>query len=388
MPTRLCIIDQGEIFGGAECFALDLIRMLPKDIYEIHVCISKNAHPTYKKALEELHSVKVHEMTIPQLKPLSLIKIVYFLRSCFSLWNIVRKTKANVLYTNTVRAHIVGSMVSLMRHIPLVWVLHDFTFPKTFMKPLIRIPRKVIGVSEVVLEYVQDTCGHAWDDKLAIIPNGVSIEKVLVPAIETLRDNDGKSFTFEEGKRYIGIIGRIDIWKGQDVFLKAAKILNENYPQHEHIEFLVIGGITATNQERKDYAESLLSFVKDNDVHNVRFLGHQDIENVLPRLHMLVQASTAPEPFGRTVIEAFQAGIPVVAANIGALKSIVTFGQNGLSFESGNAQDLAQKIALLLEDKHLYNTVKVNAERDVRAKYSMQRVLDMFMEVLQTTIVK
>ncbi|MFN7160930.1 MAG: glycosyltransferase family 4 protein [Candidatus Gracilibacteria bacterium] len=388
MPIRLCIIDQGEIFGGAECFALDLIRMLPKDVYEVHVCISKNAHSTYKQALEEMHFVKVHEITIPQLRPLSLPKIFQFVQSCFSLFQILRKTKAQIIYTNTVRAHLVGSVVSLLRNTPLIWVLHDFTFPKAFIKRLIFIPKKVIGVSEVVLEYVQDTCGQRWDDKFVVIPNGVTIEKVLTPSLETLSDLEKKPFIFEDSKRYIGIIGRIDVWKGQDIFLKAAKILKEQYPQHEHLEFVVVGGITATDKERKQYAENLQTYAKENELSNVTFLGHQDIENILPRLHILIQASTAPEPFGRTVIEAFQAGIPVVAANIGALKSIVAYGQNGLSFEPGNPQDLAQKIALLLEDKHLYNTVKVNAERDVRAKYSMQRVLDMFIEVLQTISVK
>lgn len=388
MPKRICIIDQGEIFGGAECFALDIIRMLPKDEFEVHVCISKNAHTTYRSALQEIYGVTVHEITIPQLKPISIKTVFQFLHSCISFWNILRKTKAEVLYTNTIRAHIVGSVVSLMTRVPMIWIVHDFTFPRVFMKSLIRIPRRVVGVSEVVLEYIRDCCGERWNSKLVVIPNGVVIEKNLTPTLTVLQDIDQHSFQFEEGKKYIGIIGRIDIWKGQDIFLKAVKYLKEQYSEQENVEFVIIGGVTDTDDDRREYAKSIRMYAEKEVLDNVRFLGHQKLENVLPRLYLLIQSSTAPEPFGRTVIEAFQAGIPVIASNIGALKTIITYGHNGLTFEAGNPQDLAQKIALLIEDKHLYNTLKVNAERDVRAKYSMQRVLEMFMEVIQGVISK
>lgn len=79
----------------------------------------------------------------------------------------------------------------------------------------------------------------------------------------------------------------------------------------------------------------------------VSFLGYLDKEALRRELRQAlftVAPSICPETFGLSVLEAFAAGKPVVASNIGALPELVKDGQTGLLARPGDAADLAAKM--------------------------------------------
>lgn len=54
--------------------------------------------------------------------------------------------------------------------------------------------------------------------------------------------------------------------------------------------------------------------------------------------------SSKQEAFGKITVEAMMGQIPVIGSNSGGTKELIKHNQNGLLFESGNADDLAKKI--------------------------------------------
>jgi glycosyltransferase involved in cell wall biosynthesis len=87
-----------------------------------------------------------------------------------------------------------------------------------------------------------------------------------------------------------------------------------------------------------------------------RFVGWVSQEE-LPRHYrasdICVVPTIAQEGLSRTSVEAMASGIPVVASRIGGLPYTVTDGLTGLLFEPGDANDLARKLATLLDDPPL-----------------------------------
>jgi glycosyltransferase involved in cell wall biosynthesis len=67
-------------------------------------------------------------------------------------------------------------------------------------------------------------------------------------------------------------------------------------------------------------------------------------------LDIVVHASTRPEPFGRTIVEAMASGRAVVAADAGASPELVIPGRTGLLHRPGNADDLARQVLALVRD--------------------------------------
>jgi glycosyltransferase involved in cell wall biosynthesis len=82
----------------------------------------------------------------------------------------------------------------------------------------------------------------------------------------------------------------------------------------------------------------------------IEFLGRVPPERVIDLMHgatLLVVPSECYEGFPRVVVEAFATGTPIVAANIGGLRELVTDGVDGLKFRSGSADQLAAAVSRL-----------------------------------------
>lgn len=100
----------------------------------------------------------------------------------------------------------------------------------------------------------------------------------------------------------------------------------------------------------------------------------------------LVIPSICYENFPRTIVEAFAAGLPVIASRIGALAGIVTDGETGLLFEPGNAQDLADKMAWALAHPEQMAVMGQKARAQYETKFTAERNYAQLMAIYQDVI--
>jgi glycosyltransferase involved in cell wall biosynthesis len=116
----------------------------------------------------------------------------------------------------------------------------------------------------------------------------------------------------------IGFIGTIHPSKGIEILIKAfAKCNLENY------RLLVAG--SGDNA----YIEALKKLAGNS---KVVFLGRQNASEFYKKIDLLVVPSLWNEPFGRTVVEAQSAGIPVIASCKGGIPEILADGKFGMCF--------------------------------------------------------
>lgn len=163
----------------------------------------------------------------------------------------------------------------------------------------------------------------------------------------------------------IGIVGRLDAWKGQHVFLDAAAQMN----QGEAVRFVIAGGPLfgkeAYEQELRARAQRL------GIAAHVDFLGHvSDVAVVLHDLDVLVHASVIPEPFGLVVIEGMAAGLPVVAADAGGVREIIANGVSGLLVPPGDANALAGALSDLLANPLRARRIAQTGQAHVRERFT------------------
>lgn len=116
----------------------------------------------------------------------------------------------------------------------------------------------------------------------------------------------------------------------------------------------------------------------------VEWLGYRtppELLAIVGEAACLVMPSVWYETFGRTIIEAFAKGTPVIASRLGAMAELVDDGRTGLFFEPGNARDLVVKAARLLDDPAMLNRMRREARREYEEKYTAERNYRMLMEV-------
>jgi glycosyltransferase involved in cell wall biosynthesis len=116
-------------------------------------------------------------------------------------------------------------------------------------------------------------------------------------------------------ERVILHAARLTRWKGQAVVVDAAARLQAEGRLQGAV--VVLAGDA---QGRDSYVEALRSQIADRGLErNVRLAGHvEDIAAAYLAAHVTIVASTEPEAFGRTAIEAAAVTCPVIATNIGA----------------------------------------------------------------------
>lgn len=120
-------------------------------------------------------------------------------------------------------------------------------------------------------------------------------------------------------------------------------------------------------------------------VAGVTRLGSQPSDAVRREMggaHALVVPSIWYENFPRTIVEAFAAGLPVIASRIGALATLVTHGTTGLLFEPGDAADLADRMAWALahpgEMAQMGRNARAQYDREFTPQVNYRRLMEIY----------
>jgi glycosyltransferase involved in cell wall biosynthesis len=98
--------------------------------------------------------------------------------------------------------------------------------------------------------------------------------------------------------------------------------------------------------------------------------------NLLKKFDMLVLPSIWPEPFSRAILEGMVSGLVVAAARTGGTPEIIVDGENGLMFMPNDFEELANKIAQLIDDPEARNRMVRNARQTILERFTMDRMMD------------
>ena len=270
----------------------------------------------------------------------------------------------DVIVANSQKAFVVAALAGRLGRTKVVWYLHDILSAEHFSRFNRKLTtylanqhaRGVLANSKASETAFRAGGGHA---DVKIVYNGFSAEPfdgVSETEVAALRrDLHLDSFT-------VGIFGRLSPWKGQDVFLKALA-------QTEGIEAVIVGEALFGEE---DFAANLRTFVKDLGLQErVRFLGFRsDIPRLMKTCDVVVHASTAPEPFGRVIVEGMLASRAVIAAGAGGVTEILEHEQTGLLVSPNDPSALAAALQRLQNDEGLRSTLANAGRRHAEATFS------------------
>lgn len=158
--------------------------------------------------------------------------------------------------------------------------------------------------------------------------------------------------------RRVGMVARLDPWKGQDLLIQAFAAA---FPS-EDITLHLYGG-TAFGKE--EYLVSLRKLCEDLGVGDrVSFHGHiTDVRSAIDSLDICVQSSTRPEPLGQNVLQYLARGKPTVVSGEGGPIEWVRDGVNGMAFSPRDSADLADVLRRLAGDLSTRRHIAANALR-------------------------
>jgi glycosyltransferase involved in cell wall biosynthesis len=187
------------------------------------------------------------------------------------------------------------------------------------------------------------------------------------------------ALTLPSGVAVVGIVGRMEPWKGQDRLLEAQALLRERgLPCH----LLIVGG--DAYDLSPEYARSLPELVQELSLGDaVTMTGHvADAGPYIDRMDVLVNASEG-EPFGIVLIEGMSRGVPVVAVDSGGPAEIVQAGRTGALARAGDPVSLADALEPLLASPALRERLGRGGRERFEREYTDGAMRERFFERLQ-----
>ena len=181
---------------------------------------------------------------------------------------------------------------------------------------------------------------------------------------------DAAAWTPVEGGDYALYVGRLSSEKGVDVLIRAAAAAKD-IPVH------IVG--TGPEEAR---LKVLVETVGATNVVFKGFLEGEALRAEYAGARFVVVPSVWYEVFGMIVLEAYAAGKPVIASQIGGLSEVVKDGETGLYATAGDAESLVNQMQMLWSDpataKEMGRTGRAWIEKDFTPEEHYRRLMDAY----------
>ncbi len=266
-----------------------------------------------------------------------------------------RLRRAGLVHAWTARALELSWWIGWRLRVPATATVHDHpdaptaTWLRQRLWRLSANRQAAIAFPSAALETAWRATG--FKRRSCIIPNGSS---GLVPGS---RDRNGSELV-------IGFLGMYAAWKG---FSIAQSWARADWPQHVRWAFF---GDTAV--ELTDMAAGLAAELGPR----VRFEGAQPRAQIFSEVDILVQCSTAFDPFPTVLLEAAQAGVPVVASALGGADEIVVHGETGFLYDPAAPETGLAHLCRLAADPGLRARLGAAARNRFERLFRVERMVE------------
>ncbi|AFL69154.1 glycosyltransferase [Sulfurospirillum barnesii] len=192
-------------------------------------------------------------------------------------------------------------------------------------------------------------------EQSCVIPNGIDTQRFCPNALKTVTCK--KQYGVGHGQIIVGLVARIDVMKGHEIFVRVAKKLLE---ENERFCFVAIG---SGDEAIKQACQSILG-----QDHQARFIWLDAVENIedyYVGLDICCSTSLFGEGFSNVIAEAMGCEVPCIVTDVGDSKMIV--GEWGIVIPPNDEEALYDAILQM-----------ASMERAQMAKESRKRVENYF----------
>ena len=289
--------------------------------------------------------------------------------AAYQIKKIIKKEDISLVHINSAWTY-VGAFAAKLAGIPCVWHIREMLEEdqnRTIWSQkgcrFFSLADRVIAISKCVRNKYK---AFIPDNKLVLVYNGIDTGQFL--------------FTGEKkNDKYVFLsVGNMDGGKGQDIIIKAAKILKE-YESSLNFQVLLVG-----DGREKEYYEQLTEKLKIKDT--VIFLGNRkDVCSLYAKADFFVMSS-ACEAFGRVTVEAMLGQCTIIGANSGATPECINDGKYGYLFEAGNENSLAEQMLSAMKNIKKSREVAFQAQQYALTQFTLDKNIEGITEIYNQLI--
>lgn len=368
--TNVLFIHSSSELYGSDRSLLNIVKGIDKSEFNVFVILP--CQGPLVNEMKKVKSVKVEicEVAVLRRKNLSIKGgIVYFkelVQSVGFLKDYIKKNRIDIVDTNTAVVF-PGAIAAKHCGIRSVWHIREIIKN--------RMENKVISM--MMNRYADSIIANSMSTS-----NALKVNKGKIHVIYNAVEEDNCICKEKHELLVVGMAGRINRWKGQKLFVDMAEIVHKRFPK---VIFEIAGDSYVGEEHLK---LELQQYICDKKLESsVVLLGQvNDMKKFYEGLDIFVLPSIQPEPFGLVVIEAMGYGIPVVATNHGGPVEIISDGEDGYLVEFATANQMAEKVEILLSNEALRKKMGLCGVKKKKEKFSISTMVDEVEKVFRETM--
>lgn len=364
MVKRILFISPtGTLDNGAEKSITNLMVYLSEIGYDIYNVYPENGHPTHASYESKLSNANVH------LFPLSTIKwwweeapgdrlfskeerVIYYQKNIKEIRDIIVEQDIDLVISNTANVF-QGAVAAACEDIPHFWLIHEF--PEREFQYYAKKMKFIFENSDKVFSVRGNLA-----QKLAELNNNPANLETFIPYTQFTTEA-----LAESNQRRIISIGVINENKNQIELLKAYKKLRRN-----DIPLIFIGDWQKETKEECD------AYIEKYELTNVQFWGYNDQPWKKVTNSDICVCTSKSESFSLVFVEFILRGVPTIVSNNDGYKSAKEYFHSGTTYQLGNIDSLADKMADFLENFDINKNNAVLASERAKQLYTLDKCYD------------
>ncbi|MFB3880117.1 MAG: glycosyltransferase family 4 protein [Armatimonadota bacterium] len=289
----------------------------------------------------------------------------------------VGRRGATLICAHDPKASVIGYLAARRARVPFVCWVRGWTGETWRVRLYEAIHRRVLRRADLVVAVSQalaDRCERAGvrPERIRVIPNAVELDNGSDPRVPDLRAELG----LPPRCPLVISVGRLSAEKGHRYLVEAARAV---IARHTEAHFVVVGD----GRERPSLEQRAKRLGLNGQV---AFAGFRPQARQLIAQADVLALPSLTEGLPNVVLEAFAAGVPVVATAVGGVPELVRDGENGWLVSSGDAAGLGAALNAALSDRGERARRGAAGQALVRARYTFaaqaERAAEVFREVL------
>ena len=351
--------------GGPAVLVADLIRNLDPSKFETRL-VTGFCDENESDYLDEV-ATDIYATRIPGFgRSLSALKD---LKAFFLLIFEIRRFRPDVIHTHTAKAGVLGRIACFIArpNAKRVHTFHGHLLNGYFSSQKVQM---IVFLEKFLGLITHSFVAIGTQVKNDLVKAGVGNSKkfeVIYPGLQDLDLHSlvdaRKSLGLEPEKSYVVFIGRLTQIKRPDRLIELARSIKLEYPS---TRLLIVGAGELLPELRK---------LADNEFLPVTFLGwRNDIGMILSASDIAVLCSDN-EGIPLTLIQASQAGLPIVSTDVGSVSDIVISGTTGLLTEV-SSEGLIEGVSALLDDPLLGQKFGKDGQERASAFFSSRAMIE------------
>ncbi|HET8888495.1 MAG TPA: glycosyltransferase family 4 protein [Candidatus Angelobacter sp.] len=294
-------------------------------------------------------------------------------RAVHQIEEYIQEDAVDLVHTHGYKADLYGYLAAWRCHKPVVATCHNWvggTAALGIYNHLDRMALKKFNALAAVSEKVAQRllAFGVPAEKIKTIANGID-----VAAFERA---EPVSLLKVEGGPVVGVVARLDLQKGFEYLLLAARKLCTDT---RNLKIVIVG----EGPDRSAIEDMIMQFGLQS---NVILAGQQSNMPVFYAAMDIFVLPSLNEGLPMTVLEAMAASRPVIATRVGAIPGVIQDGENGLLVDPKDSEGLRKAIASLLDDperrRRMGDQAHAWVSRNYTAKAMALKYREMYDDVL------